>query len=202
MADIQEQVATLLQEALALLQGGKKARKTRAGGAKRGGNKGLIRMDLQRKMVLKEMIAEWEKLPKAKRDEKYIDTYTTKSGKEVSRELFKYPQPNYKTAISECKRRKDAGEELPEVPEEEVEAVWKAQQEKNAGAEATEEGETEEEAAASEAEEEEVEPEPVVAKKKAGRPKKETAAEVVEEAKAVATSATTAKKPVKKASKA
>ena len=128
MADSNKIVA-LLQEALALLQGGKPSRKPRAGG-KRGGNKALVKLDLQRKMVLKEMVAEWEKLPKAKREEKTTETHTTKSGKEVTREVYTHPQPNYKDAISECKKRKDAGQELPEVPEEEIEAAWAAQQEK------------------------------------------------------------------------
>lgn len=200
MSNVQAAVV-LIQQAMALL-GGSAApdgKKKRVG--KKGGNKGLIRLDLQRKLVLKEMIAEWEKLPKAKREEKTTDTHTTKGGKEVTREVFVHPQPNYRDAISECKRRKDAGKELPEVSEEDVEAAWAAQQEKAGSGSEVESSEVEAESAEEEEAAPAPAPAPVPAPKKAGRPKKaaaESEAEaeaeaVVEEAKAAA------KKPVKKA---
>lgn len=129
MSNIQE-VITLLQKALTLLDSSMAASpKKEKSESTRGGNKGLIKLDLQRKMVLKEMLAVWEKLPAAKREEKRDET-TTKAGKETTKQVFTHPQPTYKDAISECKARKDKGQELPEVPADEIEAAWAKQQEK------------------------------------------------------------------------
>ena len=148
-----QQVIDLLQQAMALLGGEKVVveKKPRAK-SNRGGNKGLIKLHLQRLRVLAEMVEKWSKLPEAKRTEKTTETYTTKAGKEQTREVYAQPQPTYKDAISECKRRTDAGEKLPEVSEEDIDTAWRHQQEKKSGGDAS----------ASEAEVAEV-PEPVAA---------------------------------------
>ena len=129
-----QQVIDLLQQAMALLNGDKVvvAKKPRAE-SKRGGNKGLIKLDLQRKRVLAEMVEKWSKLPESKRTQKTSETYTTKGGKELTRDVYAHPQPTYKDAISECKRRKDEGGSLPEVSDEDAETAWRHQQEKKSG---------------------------------------------------------------------
>ena len=135
MSSNTEKAVILLQEALELLSGVKGSAKKPRAESKRGGNKGLIKLDLQRKMVLAEMIKEWSKLSEARRSEKTTETHTTKSGKEVTKDVYVHPQPTYKDAISECKRRKDADQALPDVSDEDIERAWQAQQDKRSSSE-------------------------------------------------------------------
>jgi len=181
MSSNTEKAVILLQEALELLSGVKGSAKKPRAESKRGGNKGLIKLDLQRKMVLAEMIKEWSKLSEARRSEKTTETHTTKSGKEVTKDVYVHPQPTYKDAISECKRRKDADQALPDVSDEDIESAWQAQQDKR-----------------SSSAEEEVAPAPVT-DSEADVPKKSLASKKkAEEATVVAEASSKAKKPSKK----
>lgn len=211
----QKKAMALIAEALSLLGGDasavasavKKGSKKAGGGApSKGSNKGMVKCQLQYKLIQAEMVAAWEELSEEDRAEKHTVEKTRKNGEVYEVETFVNPKPTYKDALSEYSRRKKAGEALPEVSDEDVQAAWEAQEAKRAAGSASE-GETEASEASDASEGETEKPAPAAKKptSAAAATKKPTAA--TEKAKPAskktaaapaAPAATAAKKPVTK----